>query len=71
MMEVITYEEKVDMDNMSIEKRIKFLLDRVITPSLKSMHRKKYINFIHVMESSDDVLLQSQASKLKRYVHHS
>ena len=71
MMDIITHEEKIDMDNMSIKKRIKFLLDHVIIPSLKSMHHKKYINFIHVMESSDDILLQSQASKLKRYVHHS
>lgn len=68
---VITYDEQMEMNDLKVQKRMKFLLDHVIIPSLKSEHSAKYISLIHVMENSDDSSLKSQASKLKRYVHHS
>ena len=69
-MKVITHDEQKNMSRLDIDKRMKFLLDNVIIPSLQSGHGEKYINLIHVMELSEDTSLNDQAQKLKCYVRH-
>ena len=62
--DVITLEEKITMGELKERKRMEYLLDRIIMPSLKSDYSSKYINFLNVMKSSDDVLVKNVASDL-------
>ena len=62
--DVITLEEKINMGELKERKRMEYLLDRIIIPSLKSDYSHKYINFLNVMKSSDDGLVKNVASDL-------
>ena len=61
---VITVDDKTTIQKLDTEKKMEHLLDYVITPSLESKHSLKFINFINVLKTSDDVSLQTMASEL-------
>ena len=67
--EVITLDEKMTIGKLEERKRMEYLLDHVIIPSLKCNHTPKYIGFLYVMKSSDDSLLKDVASELMLSVY--
>ena len=60
---VITLNQKKELQRTEVEKRMEYLLDEVITPSIKAKTGQKYINLIKVMQSSDDTSLNAVASE--------
>ena len=63
---VITLNEKKEIQRKDKEKRMEYLLDEVIIPSLEAKTGQKYINLMKVMKSSDDTSLNAVASELMR-----
>ena len=62
--DVLTHEEKLDIQMLNIRKRMEYLLDYVIIPSLQAGMAQKYINLINIMINSDDSLLRAMASEM-------
>ena len=63
---VITLNEKKEIQRKDKEKRMEYLLDDVIIPSLEAKIGQKYINLIKLMKHSDDSSLNAVASELMR-----
>ena len=63
---VITLNQKKELKRTEVENRMEYLLDEVITPSIKAKTGQKYISLIKVMQSSDDTSLNAVASELMR-----
>ena len=66
MEEVITHEEKIQIQKLDKEVRMETLRDDVIIPSLQAKIGQKYICFINIMQRSHDITLKSMASELTR-----
>ena len=60
---VITLNEKKKIQKEE-EKRMEYLLDEVIIPSLEAKTGQKYINLMKLMKNSDDTSLNAVASEL-------
>ena len=63
---VITLNEKKEIQRKDKEKRMEYLLDEVIIPSLEAKTGQKYINLMKLMKSSDDTSLNAVASDVMR-----
>ena len=63
---VITLNQKKELKRTEVENRMEYLLDEVITPSIKAKTGQKYISLIKVMQSSDNTSLNAVASELMR-----
>ena len=61
---VITLNQKKAIQRKETEKRMEFLLDEVIIPSLEAKTSQKFISLTEVMKKSDDVSLNTTASEL-------
>ena len=61
---VITLNEKKAIQRKEKEKRMEYLLDEIIIPSIEAKTGQKYINLIKVMKSSDDTSLNAVAAEL-------
>ena len=66
---VITLNEKKEIQRREMEKRMEYLLDDIIIPSLEAKSGQKYIGLVQVMNRSDDSLLKDVASKLALNLH--
>ena len=66
---VITLNEKKEIQRREMEKRMEYLLDDIIIPSLEAKSGQKYIGLVRVMNRSDDSLLKDVASKLALNLH--
>ena len=62
--DVVTREQKIKMGELKERNRMEYLLDHIIMSSLESNHSRKYINLLNVMKSSDDDLVNTEASDL-------
>ena len=62
--EVLTHEQKLEIQKLDVQKRMENLLDYVIIPSLQAGMAQKYINLINIMINSDDSLLRAMASEM-------
>ena len=62
--EVITHDEKIEIQRLNKEARMETLLDDVIIPSLKAEIGQKYISFLNIMQRSHDITLKSITSEL-------
>ena len=62
--DVITREQEITIGEEKEQKRMDYLLDHIIMPSLECNRSRKYINFLNVMKSSDDGLVNTEASDL-------
>ena len=62
--DVLTHEQKLEIQKLDVYKRMEYLLDYVIIRSLHAGMPQKYINFINVMSDSDDSLLRAMASEM-------
>ena len=62
--QVITLNEKKEIQRREMESRMEYLLDDIIIPSLEAKSGQKYIGLVRVMKRSDDSLLKDVASKL-------
>ena len=57
--------EKTHIETLPLEdKRVEYLLDRIIIPSLKVGVAVKYKRFLEVMEKHENVVFTSMAKKL-------
>lgn len=66
--EVITHEERIDIQKLDKEFRMEMLMDDIIIPSLRARTSQKYICFINILQRSRDVALKSMASELTRHL---
>ena len=63
--QVITGREKEMIENIKLKhKKMEYLLDSVIIPSLANNVTEKFTGFTEVMEKSDDLILINMAKKL-------
>ena len=67
--EVITLNEKKEIQRREMEKRMEYLLDDIIIPSLEAESGQKYIGLVRVMDRSDNSSLKDVASKLALNLH--
>ena len=67
--QVITLNKKKEIQRREMEKRMEYLLDNIIIPSLEAKSGQKYIGLVRVMNRSDDSLLKEVASKLALNLH--
>lgn len=67
--QVITLNEKKEIQRKEMEKRMEYLLDNIIIPSLEAKSGQKYIGLVRVMNRSDDSSLKDVASKLALNLH--
>ena len=65
--EVITGQEKLEIDRLAGQKQMEKVLDIIIL-SLNSNVDAKYKNFLKVMEESDDLVLKTKAKELGKYI---
>ena len=68
MEEVITHEQKIEIQKVDKEFRMEALIDDVIIRSLKAQTSQTYIRFINILQRSHDVTLKSMASELARHL---
>ena len=61
--EVITFDEKIEIQKLDKEDRMEFLLN-IIIKSLKLKHSSKLIKLLKIMEDSDDESLKVVATEL-------
>ena len=61
---VLTHEQKLEIQKIDAQKRMEYLLDYVIIRSLHAEIPQKYINLINIMINSDDSLLRAMASEM-------
>ena len=62
---VITTEEQNTIDNKETGcEKMKYLIEKIIIPSLKHKFDKKYKSFLKAMEDSEDTDLQETAKML-------
>ena len=62
---VILPRQKEEIEVISLErKRMEYLLDKIITPSLNIQVSIKFKDLLEVMEQSDDVIFKHMAQKL-------
>ena len=62
---VITDREKEMIESIKLkDKKMEYLLDSVIIPSLANNVTEKFKGFVKVMEESDDPILMNMAKKL-------
>ena len=64
MEDVLTHEQKLEIQMLNVRKRMENLLDYVIIPSLQAGMAQKYINLVNIMINSDDSLLRAMASEM-------
>ena len=64
MEDVLTHEQKLEIQMLNVRKRMENLLDYVIIPSLQAGMAQKYINLVNIMMNSDDSLLRAMASEM-------
>ena len=62
--EVLTIEQKLEIQKLDVKKRMENLLDYIIIPSLQEGIAQKYINLIKIMSNSSDSLLRAMASEM-------
>ena len=62
--DVLTHEQKLQIQELDVQKRMENLLDYIIIPSLQGGMAQKYINLINIMINSDDSLLRAMASEM-------
>ena len=62
--DILTHEQKLEIQKLDVYKRMEYLLDYVIIRSLHAGMPQKYINLINVMIDSDDSLLRAMASEM-------
>ena len=67
--QVITLNEKKEIQRKEMEKRMEYFLDDIIIPSLEAKSSQKYIGLVRVMNRSDDSVLKDVASKLALNLH--
>ena len=67
--EVITLEQQKEIKRLHKEERMEYLLDDVITPSVKCKDSPKFIHFINTLRSSDDTSLKDVACDLMCCLH--
>ena len=61
---VLTHEQKLEIQKIDAQKRMEYLLDYVIFRSLHAEIPQKYISLINIMIKSDDSLLRAMASEM-------
>ena len=64
MEDVLTHEQKLEIQMLNVRKRMENLLDYVIIPSLQAGMAQKYINLVNIMINSDDSSLRAMASEM-------
>ena len=64
MEDVLTHEQKLEIQKLDVQKRMENLLDCIIIPSLQAGTAQKYVNLINIMMNSDDSLLSAMASEM-------
>ena len=64
MEDVLTHEQKLEIQMLNVRKRMENLLDYIIIPSLQAGMAQKYINLVNIMMNSDDSLLRAMASEM-------
>ena len=62
--DVLTHEQKLEIQSLAVQKRMENLLDYVIIPSLKAGMVQKYISLVNIMMDSEDSLLRGMASEI-------
>ena len=67
--QVITLNEKKEIQRKEMEKRMEYFLNDIIIPSLEAKSSQKYIGLVRVMNRSDDSVLKDVASKLALNLH--
>ena len=70
-MKVVTLDEKKAIKKLDDDERMEYLLDYVITPSLKLHQSHHYINFIHTLNNSDDGSMKDAGSELMSFLCNS
>lgn len=64
--DVLTHEQKLEIQSLAVQKRMENLLDYVIVPSLKAGMVQKYISLVNIMMDSEDSLLRGMASEITK-----
>ena len=63
--DVITSEEKEIIEGISLRsKKMEYIIDKIIIPSLKAEIIKKFKNFLEAMEDSEDTTVKDVGSRL-------
>ena len=65
--DVITNQEKLEIDKLVGKKQMEKVLDIIIL-SLSSNDAEKYKGFLKVLEKSDDLLLRNKAKELSKCI---
>ena len=68
MEQVITHEEKIEIQKVDKEFRMEKLMDDVIIRSLTAQTGQKYICFINILQRSHNITLKNLAYELARHL---